>query len=90
LNETNQALKQFIIDEFLSEYGEDTLDANRPLVEDGIIDSLGIFVLVNFIDTHFGILLESDEIVLDNFETLNTLSALVNQKMAGAANNRQS
>ncbi len=86
MDEIYQKLKQYIIDEFLSEYGENTLDPNRPLVEDGIVDSLGIILITSFIEEQFGIVLQPEEIVLDNFETLRTISELVNQKRVGNPN----
>ncbi len=51
------------------------------LLEEEIIDSLGIFTLVSFIEDRFGVAVEPEEVNLDNFETVTAVTKLVESKM---------
>jgi acyl carrier protein len=69
-----QAIREYIIKEcnpgMPVEYGS-------PLVEQGIIDSLAIFMLIGFIKEEFGIEIDPDDVSLDNFETIDAIEQLV-------------
>lgn len=73
--ETERLLLAFIVDELLDEpfRGDDPLAA-------GVVDSLGIEQLLAYIEEEFGVELEEEEIVYDNFESLTVLAALVDSK----------
>ena len=48
--------------------------------EDGIVDSMGIMELVMFVDESFGIAVEDEELVPDNFDSVSRLAAYIRQK----------
>jgi acyl carrier protein len=48
-----------------------------PLVDIGIIDSLGIMKLVQFLEKEFGVLVSDDQLVPENFENLGAIEKLV-------------
>jgi acyl carrier protein len=74
------AIIEYINEEFVIEdTGVDIATAN--LLEEEIIDSLGIFTLVSFIEDTFGVSVEPEEVNLDNFETVDAVAKLVNGKM---------
>ncbi len=50
------------------------------LLEEGLIDSLGVLEVVAFLESQFNILLSDEEMLSDNFETISTLSAFVDSK----------
>lgn len=74
------AIRQFIIDEFVRD--RSTIDETTNLLEQEIIDSLGIFTLIAFIEDRFGVRVAPEEVNLDNFETLAAISSLVERKLA--------
>ena len=53
---------------------------STDLVTNGIIDSLAIMKLIAFLEETFSIRLEDEEIVAENFETIETISSLVKKK----------
>ena len=78
LNHTiSQILNQFIVENFLLSHGISELEQEFPLIEEGIIDSMGIFILINFIREQFGAEIQPADITVNNFENLQTLTALV-------------
>lgn len=50
---------------------------NTPLLESGILDSLGILDVVSFLESEFSITISDEELVPENFQSLDTLSSFV-------------
>jgi acyl carrier protein len=73
-------IRQFITDEFVRD--SSTIDEDTNLLEQEIIDSLGIFTLIAFMEDRFGVRVEPEEVNLENFETLGAISSLVERKLA--------
>ena len=51
---------------------------------EGIIDSLGVVELVEFVQSRFGVRVDQQEVVPDNFDSVSRLAAYVRRKLAGA------
>jgi acyl carrier protein len=82
--EHKQAIREFIIDNFL--FGEaNGLEAHTSLVENGIIDSTGILELVNFLEETFGIEVEDEELVPENLGSIANVAQYLATKQALAA-----
>lgn len=54
--------------------------ATESLVESGIIDSLGIMKLVEFIERELRVKIGDEDLVPEHFETLDAITALVASK----------
>jgi acyl carrier protein len=73
----NTTIREYILREALPGASDDELTDDTNLIEEEILDSLGIFALVEFLETTFGIRIEAEEVVMTNFETLASIEALV-------------
>jgi acyl carrier protein len=71
-----QELKAFVAREFL-QGKTDGLDAQTPLLEWGIIDSIAIVSLIRFIQDRFQVEIPTSEITPDNLKNLSSLSTVV-------------
>jgi acyl carrier protein len=72
-------IKDFIVDNFL--FGEaNHFDENTDLFDKGIIDSTGIIELVGFIEKTFNVTIEDEELIIDNFSTLNRIAQYLQSK----------
>lgn len=56
---------------------EEELTPDTPLVETGLVDSLGLFLLIDFLRRDFGVDIRPDEVVLANFETIRAMERFV-------------
>jgi acyl carrier protein len=74
------ALTRFIADELMVGAKKTELTPETSLISSGIIDSLSLIRLINFIETNFGVTIEDHEVVVENFDTLNNLAALIASK----------
>lgn len=73
-----QEIKKFIEDEFVVGDGVDLETAD--LLEEEVIDSLGIFTLIAYIQEQLGVEIQPEEINLENFQTLDSITTLVESK----------
>jgi len=56
-------------------YADDT-----SFLEEGIVDSMGIMELVMFVGETFGITVEDEELVPDNFDSVSRVAAYIRRK----------
>jgi len=75
-----EPLRQFIRQQFL-------FDKDAPLGDEqelfpGIIDSLGVMELADFVEQTYGVKIGEDELMADNFISLAAIAALVERKRA--------
>src|SRR5512135_1311985 len=73
-------IKKFITDNFLYGLEDDTLGDDVSFLENGIIDSTGVLELVSFVQEKYKISVADEELVPDNFDSLNKLASFIAQK----------
>ncbi|MGO9085510.1 MAG: acyl carrier protein [Terriglobales bacterium] len=74
-------VRQYILEKHLrGEYGEGFEDTT-PLISSGIIDSIGVLDLVNFIETRFKIEFMPREIAPHNLETVEQIHLAIQKKL---------
>jgi acyl carrier protein len=78
---TFEILEKFVRTEIAVGLGKKSLDPDEDLIEKGIIDSLGILKVVLFIEKTFGIEIVDEDVVPENFRSVNTMVKFVEQKI---------
>jgi acyl carrier protein len=79
-----EQLRTFVYQNFL--LGQDfVLGDTDSFLQNGVIDSMGVLELVAFLQETFGITVEDDELIPDNLDTLENLTAYVSRKLDGKA-----
>ncbi len=77
MSATIDRIRGFIVDE-LGWRGPE-LTADFPLLENRVIDSLGLFRIVGFLEDSYGVSIPDEKVVPANFQTLTTIAGLVDQ-----------
>jgi acyl carrier protein len=72
-----KAIRDFIANEILHGAGDEDLSADRPLLADGVLDSLGLQDLVTFLEKDLGVKLGDEHFTPENFESIATITELV-------------
>jgi len=75
-------LRKYITEEFMHELDPKVLNGEFPLIEKGVIDSMGLVKLVLFIEEKFKIVIEEEELDIDNFGNLNAIADFICKKKA--------
>ena len=70
-------IRDFIINELQFEGRPDELTGDYPLLEKEVIDSIGIFRIVGFIEDRFGVEVDDEDLVPDNFASIDAITAYV-------------
>jgi len=73
-------IRNFIRTELVSGAAGPDIGDHDSLIDAGIIDSLGIQKLLAFLESHFSIKLRDEDIVPENFDTVETIARLVQGK----------
>ncbi len=76
-----QKVKTFVKDNFISSSGLTTINEDDSFLKRGIIDSTGVLELVSFIEETFDIKIEDEELIPDNLDSLNKITAYVMGKI---------
>ena len=74
-------LEKVLLTEIAVDLDKKSLAPDEDLLELGIIDSLGIMKLIVFMEGTFGVEVAEEEIVPENFQTLNLIAEFVEKKM---------
>jgi len=74
-----EEIRAFLVKEKLMEVSASLSDTDS-LLEEGIIDSLGIQSLVAFLESSYGITVDEDDLMPDNFDTVNAIKEYVEKK----------
>ncbi|MFC1645680.1 acyl carrier protein [Candidatus Omnitrophota bacterium] len=73
-------LEKYLLTEVAAGLDKKSLAPDDDLLSSGIIDSMGILKLLAFIEKTFGVKVSDEEMVPDNFQTLNALEEFINKK----------
>jgi acyl carrier protein len=74
-------VEKVVLTEIAGDRGRASLSPDEDLLEQGIIDSLGVMKLISFMEATFGIQVLDEDIVPENFQTLKNIAMLVQNKM---------
>ena len=67
-----EIIRGYIVENFL--FGDDEgFDDQTSFLEDGIIDSTGIMELVEFVENHFNLQVDDEELVPENFDSIQNI-----------------
>ena len=77
--DVRERIRGFVLETFPLARQDPPGDAD-PLLESGLVDSLGILELVNFITEEFGVAVSDEDLQPENFNTIQSLVGFVGRK----------
>lgn len=79
--ELTQRITQYIMTDVAAAPPEAPPAPDFLLIEGGLLDSLGLFKVIAFVEEQFDVRIAPEEIVFENFSTINAIVNLVRGKM---------
>jgi acyl carrier protein len=73
-------IRQFVSEELAAAKGVTLVSDDQSLIDNGVVDSLGIFRLVTFLEENFGVKIGDEEISADNLASVDMIEQLVIRK----------
>ena len=80
--EIKDAVKAYILKEFLPGEDPDALEESTPLFSGGIMDSIATVKLVAFLEEKYGVEFEAHEMSAEYLDTLTDIAGVVESKIA--------
>lgn len=77
MEDVENAIRQHIVHKIMLKKDESILKNDDSLLETGIIDSLGIQMLVSFLEKEYHVTVPEEDLNPENFETVKTVASLV-------------
>jgi len=77
---TSDVIRKFILQQFPLAR-EKSIGNDDSLLHDGLIDSMGTLDVVMFLEERYQLVLEDDDLVMENFATISTLTRLVESRL---------
>jgi acyl carrier protein len=72
-------IKQFVLKNLY--FAEDNaLDNDASFLDTGVVDSTGVMELVAFVESEFGVKVEPQEIVVENFDSISKVARFISRK----------
>jgi acyl carrier protein len=82
---TKDAIRAFIIDNFLFGDTSQEITDGMSLIENNLVDSTGVLELVFFLESNFGISVRDTEVVPENLDSIGAMAAFIESKKRAAA-----
>jgi acyl carrier protein len=82
--EVKEPVRAFIL-EYAAARGATEIKDDEPLLTNKLVDSLGSFRLIAFLEENFPLTIEDTDMVPENFHTLNAIETFVHAKLANGA-----
>jgi acyl carrier protein len=84
MDQIEQVIHGFILEEFLPGEDPGELTDQTPLITGGILDSITTLKLVTFLEDRFGILIEAHEAGVEHLDSIHQIARLVEDKRDAA------
>jgi acyl carrier protein len=80
MQQLEQDIRQFIIDNFLFGKDDIQLSYDDSFIEHGIMDSTSALELIALLEGKYGIKIDDEELDPENFDSINKLVRFINRK----------
>jgi methoxymalonate biosynthesis acyl carrier protein len=78
--DVESSVREFLKDQVAVQQGKDDIAADESLLDSGVLDSASILELVSFLEDRFSFTIADEELVPENFETVDSIVSLVTSK----------
>jgi len=75
-----ESIRRFIVDELSFDGPASSLPDDYPLLDRQVLDSLGLFHLVGFLEGEYGVEIQDEELVPEHFGCIRDIARLVEAK----------
>lgn len=79
---TEATLRKFIMENYMFTEDDSELNNDHSFLDLGILDSMGILEVIALLEEDFNIVVEDEEMVPENLDSINNLLAFIQKKSA--------
>ena len=78
--DVQERVRLYLIENFLMGDSELAIQADTSFIDTGIVDSVGFIEIIAFLEESYGIVIEDEEMVPENLDSLRSIDAFVTRK----------
>jgi|SRR5271157_4547252 len=84
MQQLEQEVRQFVIENFI--FGDEASDFSDDdsFLEKGLVDSMGILTLMEFVKEKYSIPVEDEELIPDNWDSVRKIASFVQSKQSAS------
>jgi acyl carrier protein len=86
INKIKSEVKKYILSASLAEIDE--VKEDELIFENGLLDSMGLLFLIEFLDEKFAVKVSDEELNPKNFESIKSIVSFVNSKVLSSVNSK--
>jgi len=75
------SVRDFIVKEIMHGSVQGGLGPDLHLLEEGILDSLGLQQLITYLEQKYNIMVDDEDLLPENFATVNAIAALISKQV---------
>ena len=79
-DDVQEGVRLYIIENFLMGDSEMTIESGTSFIDTGIVDSVGFIEIIAFLEESYGIVIEDEEMVPENLDSLRSIESFVIRK----------
>jgi acyl carrier protein len=83
-DQIKEEIRQYVLNEFLPGEKASNLGDDTPLRTSGIVDSVGLLRLIDFVEERYKIQVDAHEAGVENFDRIEDMAAFIQKKRQGA------
>ena len=84
MQQIEQEVRQFVIENFVFESDNRSFSNDDSFFDTGLLDSMGVLTLVEFVKEKYGISVEDDELLPENWDSVNRIATFVQARLSPA------
>lgn len=81
MEKIRKIIRAFIVDNFLFGVEDENFTNTISLLQTGFVDSTGFLEIVTFIEDEFGFKIDDNELVPDNFDSLENITSFITRRL---------
>ena len=78
-SEVKDKIREYIVKSTLANV--DSISDDTLIFESGLLDSMGLLFLIEFLKEEFDITTNDDELIVENFESINNIVGFIESKL---------
>lgn len=82
MQQIEQEVRQFVIENFVFESDGSSFSNDDSFFDTGLLDSLGVLTLVEFVKQKYGVCVEDDELLPENWDSVNRIATFVETRLS--------
>ncbi len=80
MNNNEQQIRQFLVENFLPDVAPGDIESDFDLLENGVVDSLGLLTLIGWVEDNFDLAVSDEDLSPEKFDSITAITSYVDRQ----------